>query len=105
MIDGVVVFVNQLRDWYNFIPLLLKALDDAGQGLWSMLGGIVEKNYGAALYFWQHALLNLGSADLLPVEAVIVRYKNNVFGYGLEEQQVQLVHRANTFLLVTIAIR
>ena len=49
VVDGILPLQNQLGDGHKLVAILKQGLDDAGQGLRRVLGGVVEEDDGARL--------------------------------------------------------
>ena len=79
VVDGIGLLQNQLRDGHKGIALLEQALQNTGEGLRGVEGGVVKEDNGAALHPGGHPLRNLLGGDLFPVQAVTVpnRFKIN----------------------------
>ena len=77
VVDGVLLAAgprqDELGDGHKGIALLQKSLDDAGQGLRGVEGGVVEQDDGARLDLGGDAPGNLAGGEVLPVQAVIER--------------------------------
>ena len=56
------------------VAVLLQRLDDPGQGLRRMFGGVVEEDDAAGTDVFQHPLLDLLCRDALPVQTVAFPY-------------------------------
>lgn len=74
MVQGVVraAFPGQyeLRDGHEGVALLKKGLQDAGEGLGGVLGGVVEQDDGAGLDLAGDPLGDVGGGEVLPVQGV-----------------------------------
>ena len=74
VVDGVLLAAgprqDELRDGHKGIALLQKSLDDAGQGLRGVEGGVVEQDDGPGLDLGGHPLGDVGGGQVLPVQAV-----------------------------------
>ena len=70
MVDGVIAGQQKLGDGEEGVVLLQQCLDDAGQCLRGVQGGIVKQNDGAGLDFACHPLGDLRCGQLLPVQTV-----------------------------------
>ena len=70
MVDGVRSSEDNLGDGNKGIALLKQGLDDGGQGLRGMEGGVVEQDDGAGLDLGGHPLDDLSGGQVLPVQAV-----------------------------------
>lgn len=85
MVDGVVGAAlareDDLRDGDEGVSLLEEALQDRGQGLGRMEGGVVEEDDRAGLYLARDPLGDLGRGEVLPVQTVTVP---NGFKAGLD---------------------
>ena len=77
VVDGVILPAgsgeDQFRDGDEGIALLEEGLDDGGQGLRGVEGGVVEQDDGAGLDLGGHPLDDLSGGQVLPVQAVIER--------------------------------
>ena len=51
VVDGVFPGEDDLRDGHKGVPLLEQGLNDGGQGLRGVQGGVVEQNDGPRLHF------------------------------------------------------
>ena len=51
VVNGVLPGEDDLRDGHKGVPLLEQGLNDGGQGLRGVQGGVVEQNDGPRLYF------------------------------------------------------
>ena len=70
VVDGVFPLQDELGDGYQVIAVLDQRLEDAGQSLWGVEGGIVEQDDGAGLDPGGDPLGDLLGGDLFPVQAV-----------------------------------
>ena len=70
MVDGVLPREEDLGDGHEGIPLLEEGLDDGGQSLRGVLGGVVEQDNGPGLHLGGHPLDDFSSFQILPVQAV-----------------------------------
>ena len=74
MVDGVVGAVfsvqNDLGDGDEGVAVLQQGFDNAGQGLWGVLGGIVEENDGTGLYFGDYPFCDFRGGKILPIQTV-----------------------------------
>lgn len=70
MIDGIVPGEDDLGDGDEGIALLQQALDDTGQGLRGMLGGVVEQDDGAGAYLGCDSLGDVRRGQVFPVQTV-----------------------------------
>ena len=75
VVDGVFPRQNDLGYGHEGIPLLEEGLDDGGQGLRRVEGGVVEQDDGAGLDLGGHPLDDLSGGQVLPVQAVTERNK------------------------------
>lgn len=72
MVDGVVPGKDQLGDGHKGIALLGQLLQNRGQGLRGMEGGVVKEHDGTRSHPAGHPLGDLVGGNLLPVQAVTV---------------------------------
>ena len=74
MVDDIIGIVgpwqDDLRDGHKGIALLEQGLNDTGQGLRGVEGGIVKEDDGTGLDLAHHPLGNLRGGKILPVQAV-----------------------------------
>ena len=70
MVDGVLPREEDLGDGHEGIPLLEEGLDDGGQSLRGVLGGVVEQDDGPRLDLGGHPPGDLPGLQVLPVQAV-----------------------------------
>ena len=70
MVDGVLSGENDLRDGNKGVALLKQGLDDGGQGLRGVQGGVVKQNDGPWLDFGGYPLGDLPGSQVFPVQAV-----------------------------------
>ena len=70
VVDGVFPLQDELGDGYQVIAVLDQRLEDAGQSLWGVEGGIVEQADGPALYPLRYPLGDFACRDVLPVQTV-----------------------------------
>ena len=70
VVDGVVAGQQELGDGEEGIAILQQRLDDAGQRLRSVQGGVVEQDDGTRLDLTCHPLSDLRRREFLPVQAV-----------------------------------
>lgn len=73
MVDGVLPREDNLGDGDKGVALLKECLNDIGQGLWGVEGGVVEQDDGARLDLGGDAPGNLAGGEVLPVQAVTER--------------------------------
>jgi len=82
VVDGVVHVTlageDELGDGHEGVALLEKGVDDAGEGLWGVLGGVVEQDDGPRLDLAGHPLGDVGGGQVLPVQAVNTTIKSIV---------------------------
>lgn len=67
MVNSVLPRENDLRDRYEGVALLEESLNNGGQGLRSVQGGVMEQNNGPRLDLGGHPLDNLPGSQILPV--------------------------------------
>lgn len=70
VVNGVFPGEDDLRDGDEGVALLKESLDDGGQGLWGVQGGVVEQDDGAGLDLGGHPPDNLPGLQVLPIQAV-----------------------------------
>ena len=70
MVDGVLPGEQELGDGDKGIALLEQGLENSGQGLRGVEGGVVEQADGSALYPLRHPLGDFACRDVLPVQTV-----------------------------------
>ena len=78
MVDGIVSLQNHLGDGQEGISLLQEILDDAGEGLRGMLGGVVEQDDGARADFGRDPAGDVGGGEIFPVQTVNTSNKSIV---------------------------
>ena len=71
-IDRVVVFVNQLRDGDDLVPLRLQRLKNGGQRGRRIFRAVVEQDDRARFHTREHAVRDLLRRRVLPVERIIL---------------------------------
>ena len=88
VVDGVIGATgageDQLRNGDEGVAVLEQGLDDAGQGLWSMFGGVVEEDNRAGLHFGGNPLGDLSGGEVLPVQTITAGNKGKCLGCGWE---------------------
>ena len=72
MVDGIGIGQNELGDGDEGVPILQQGLEDGGQSLRGVEGGVVEEHNGAGLHLGGDPLGDLPGGDVLPVQAVPV---------------------------------
>ena len=75
MVNGIVPGEDDLRDGDEGIALLEQGLNDAGEGLRRVKGGVVKQDNGPGLYLGGHPLGNFSGGQVLPVQAVTFPYR------------------------------
>ena len=70
VVDGVLPGENDLGDRDKGVALLEQGLDDGGQGLRGVEGGVVEQNNRTGLYLGGHPPGDLPRLQILPIQAV-----------------------------------
>ena len=85
MVDGILPFQNDLRNGNEGIAFLQQVFNDARQRFGSIFRSIVEQNDAARLNFGGYSFRNVGSGEILPVQAVTV-------GNGFKDRQSLLLH-------------
>ena len=79
MVDGVIRVVlsgeNELRDGNKGVALLEQSLQNGGQGLGGVKGGVVKQDNGPGLYLGGHPPGDLSGGQVLPVQAVTFPYR------------------------------
>ena len=70
VIDGVLPGENDLGNRDEGVALLEEGLDDGGQGLRGVEGGVVKEDDGAGLHLGGHSFDDLPRLQVLPVQAV-----------------------------------
>ena len=84
VVDGVVHVVlsgqDQLRDGHKGVTLLQKGLQNGGQGLGGVLGGVVKEDDRPRLDFGGHPLGDVRRRQVFPVQRVNVPNSFNVLG-------------------------
>lgn len=67
MVNGVGLWEDDLRDGDEGIPVLEELLNDTGQGVRGMEGGIVEEYNRSRLNFGKYTFSNFGRLKLFPI--------------------------------------
>ena len=70
MVDGIVAGEQELGDGDEGVALPEQGLENGGQGLGGVEGGVVEQADGPALYPLRHPLGDFACRDVLPVQTV-----------------------------------
>ena len=70
MVDGVLAGQNHLGDGDEGVALLKEGLDDGGQGLRRVEGGVVKQDDGPGLDLGGHPLDDLSGFQVLPVQTI-----------------------------------
>ena len=78
VVDGVLPGEDDLRDGDKGVALLEKSLDDGGQGLGGVKGGVVKQDDGPRLHLGGHPPGDLPGLQVLPVQAVTECNKGKV---------------------------
>ena len=78
VVDGVFTVENDFGDGDKGIALLQQGLNNSGQGLRRVNGGVVEQNDGAGLYFPGDPTDDIVRRDLFPVQTVTARNSFNL---------------------------
>ena len=69
-VDGVIPVDYVLRDGHDRVSVRLQRLDDPGERLRRVLGGVVEQYDAPRLHLREHAAGDLVGSDALPIETV-----------------------------------
>lgn len=112
MVDGIVGVVlpgqDQLGDGHEGVPLLQQGLQDGGQGLRGVLGGIVEQDDGPGLDLGGHPLGDLAGREVLPVQGIASQYSLRLLrhnGYkALRRPEIARRIRKNLTLCLEISL-
>ncbi len=75
MVNGIVPCEDDLRDGDEGIALLKQGLNDAGESLRRVKGGVVKQDNGPGLYLGGHPPGDLSGGQVLPVQAVTFPYR------------------------------
>lgn len=88
VVDGVGLGENKLRDGHKGVSLLKESLQNGGQRLRGMDGGIVKEHDRPRLHLGGDPLGDLRSGELLPVQRITFPYRfkllrrNHYFSLG-----------------------
>lgn len=80
MVDGVLAGKQDLGDGHEGVAVLNEGLQNRGQGLRGVQGGIVEQHDRPRLYLFRDPLDNLRSFQVFPVQAVTFRNQFKALG-------------------------
>ena len=70
VVDGILPFQDDLRNWNESVPFLQQTLNNARQSLRRVLRCVVEQYYGAGTHFLCHPLRNIRRGQIFPFQAV-----------------------------------
>lgn len=89
MVNGIISAAgarkDELGDGNKGVPFLEQGLQNGGQGLGRMEGGVVKENDGAGLHLAGNPLDDFRSGQVLPVQTIAVPNRFKLPGPGLCE--------------------